>query len=233
MDIENIVSNKVKELIDNKTIENAIKANIEKTILSNINSIFNGYEFSSSIRNMINAQIGNIAETVKLNSYNSLIVQTVEDVLNKQVKDDLKEKLKSVIEKQFLVTEKEIKLSDVVNAMKEDLNNPESHSFKVTVRDYTSCWDSGFKYKEIKFLCNDDKNDDYSYDIRIGSCSESKPYTIFAIYHNKFDVKNISLLNTYNDFECLLIKAYLNKIPFVIDITEDDCEYALNEHEDC
>lgn len=232
MDIEKIINDKVKELVDSKAIENTITSSIEKTILDETKRIFSGYDFSHVIRELIKRQIGNIAETIKLNSYNSLITQTIEDLLNNQVQDDLCNKIKTVIEKQFLVTEKEIKLSDVVKAIKDDYCSDDEYICSVAISDSDIVgWSRDWTRKRISFFFKEDDDKDIVIELR--SDYKSEVMRIDSVKYESFDLDRIQTLRTYDKLECLLIKAYLNKLPFVIDMSASECEEELYQERDC
>lgn len=232
MDIEKIVVDKVKELVDSKTIENAITDGIERSILAEVNSIFTGYEFRKNIERLIREQIGDIASTIKLNSYNTLITQTIEEMLNNHVKDDLVKKMKSVVEKQFMVTEKEIKLSDVVKAIKDDYEEDEEYTWSVPIETISS-GSNHYTRKRISFFFNDEEDNYDNIVIDLESDWESDVMRIKGVEYKSFELDKIQTLRTYDDIECLLIKAYLNKLPFVIDMSASECEEELYKGSDC
>lgn len=229
MDVEKIVSDKVKELVENKTIENLISKSIETTILNEIKRVFTSYQFASSIEKLIKDQIGDIASIVKLNSYNTLISKTIEDVLNNSVKEDLKEKIQNVIKNQFIVTDKEIKLSDVVKAFKDTIDEDEEYSYSVTIESR----ESSFNFVHKKIIFYNDKTDETEVVIELMTDSNGEGLTITGVRYDDFNIENIATLRSYNDFECMLIKGYLNGLQFVIDMTESECESELYNSNDC
>lgn len=113
----------------------------------------------------------------------------------------------------------EIRLSDVVKAIKDGYDGDMEYDCSVAVEDMSDMWCTVLRREKISFLFNDDpmKNiiintyNNLDGITRIGSVRCQS----FGTYRN------------YDELECLLYNAHLNKLPFVIDMSASECEEAL------
>ena len=118
LNVNEIIEKKIQELENNHVIEDAIQKKIASVINDAVESAFN-WEFTRAISDEIKKQIGNIAQNLKLNSYNTLIADTVGKLIDVELNKDLVEKVQTKFRNLMLVTEKSVKFSDIVKKFKE------------------------------------------------------------------------------------------------------------------
>lgn len=122
-------------------------------------------------------------------------------------------------------TEKEIKLSDVVKAIKDDYCSDEEYVYSVAIEAGDRVgWSTDLIRKKISFFFKED--DEKNIVINLYSDYKSETMRIGRVKCESFDMGN------YDKLECLLIKAYSNNLPFVIDMSASECEKALYQERD-
>ena len=234
LDINKIVSDKIKELDENKIIEQAIQSKIESVITSAVNDAFS-YEFSRKISQKIKEQVGDIASSISLSSYNTMVSNTVKNILQAELNEDLANKVQSKVRELFLGSDKAVKLSDIVKKFKEEnfeVDEDYSYSVKATEQKIGS-----FTYLCFTFT-SDNHDDEGCWQIefsQIESSHYAEKWTIFeARYKNAvFDrYSGIHSVKNYDNFECFLWRCILNNIPIEIDWSPEDCEEELYQSSD-
>lgn len=223
LNVNEIIENKIRELESNHVIEDAIQKKVESVVKDAVDSAFN-WEFSRVISEEIKKQVGNIAASVKLNSYNTLIADTVRNITEMELNKDLAEKVQTKLHALMLVTEKSVKFTDIVKSFRECCcDDDREYSYEVSETE-RECY--GSLYKEFVFTPSG--NDFYK--LRIELSEHDGVWTIFRVdfdgettyYDNK-----ISVLKNYSSFECLVLKALLNRLPIELDCSTADCEKIL------
>lgn len=229
LNVNKIIQDKIHELEENHVIENAIQEKIESVIKNAVDSAFN-WEFSQAISDEIKKQVGNIAESVKLNSYNTLIAETIKNITENELKEDLAVKVQAKIRDMLLVTDHAVKFSDIVKKFKEICCDDENE-YSYEVVESNEEHSGGFYYKKFDFKPD---NDGEKLAITF-SRYNTDPWKIFSVrYDNetKYSTEGISTLKKYDSFECLILKCLLNKLPIELDFDAEDCEEELHHYFD-
>lgn len=232
LNVNEIIEKKIKELDENRIIEKAIEDKIEQVIKNAIDSAFS-WDFSRAISDEIRKQIGNIAESVKLNSYNTLIADTVKNITENELKDDLARKVQEKLHDIMLVDNKSIKFSNIVKKFKEAcLGENETYEYEVSESNKD---DGRFHYKTFDFV---EPFNSYADKLSITfSKYGDDDWTIFKVVYDdetNYSTQGISMLKRYDEFECLVLKCLLNRLPIEIDWETEDCEEELNRSDnDC
>lgn len=229
LDINKIVSDKIKELDENKIIEQAIQSKIESVITSAVDDAFS-YEFSRKISQKIKEQVGDIASSISLSSYNTMVSNTVKNILQAELNEDLANKVQSKVRELCLGSDKAVKLSDIVKKFKEEnfeVDEDYSYSVKATESKIGS-----FTYLCFTFT-NDNHDDEGCWKIEFSQYAGK--WTIFeARYKNAvFDrYSGMISVKNHDNFECFLWRCILNNIPIEIDWSPEDCEEELYQSSD-
>ena len=230
-DFNKIITDKITEMENSGTIQKIIEEKISKTINTIIDSCFD-WDFTDRIKKQIKESVGDIASKIKLNSYNSFIATAIENIVNVELNKDLKEKINKKLTQALTVTEKEIKLSEIIEKFKSyecddddeeysyccNIKKNENGSFKnvdITIQkeDNYSCYNKNPKFK-IKALSFKDE-----------------PLKISWVNYDKLKYNSeLAFIKDFNDFEAMLLKAIFNKIPFIIDIDEKQIEKELHNN---
>jgi hypothetical protein len=228
LNVNEIIEKKIQELENNHVIEDAIQKKIASVINDAVESAFN-WEFTRAISDEIKKQIGNIAQNLKLNSYNTLIADTVGKLIDVELNKDLAEKVQTKFRNLMLVTEKSVKFSDIVKKFKEFCCDDDSE-YSYEVRDSES-ESFGWKYKTFKF--EPDNTDCEKLEITLSENQDV--WTIFKVrYDGETNYCNdgVPVLKDYDPFECLVLKCLLNRLPIELDCSCSDCEGILYSYLD-
>lgn len=118
----------------------------------------------------------------------------------------------------------EIRLSDVVRAITDNYDSDEEYVYSVAIEDGDRVgWSTDLIRKKISFFFKEDAEKNIV--INLYSDYKSETMRIGRVKCESFDMGN------YDKLECLLIKAYSNNLPFVIDMSARECEEALYKGE--
>lgn len=226
-DFNKIITDKITEMENSGTIQKIIEEKISKTIDSAINSCFN-WDFEDKIKKQIEESIGDIASKIKLNSYNSFIATAVKNIVNVELNKDLKEKINTKLTQALTVTDKEIKLSQIIEEFKRyECDNEEEYSYCCNIKKYEE-----FSFKRVDITIQKENSNSYynkNPEIKIHALSyRDEPFRISWVNYNelKYD-SELAFIKDFNNFEAMLLKAVFNKIPFIIDMDENQIENEL------
>ena len=226
-DFNKIITDKITEMENSGTIQKIIEEKILKTIDSAINSCFS-WEFEQQITKQIKESVGDIASKIKLNSYNSFIATAIENIVNVELNKDLKEKINTKLTQALIVTEKEIKLSKIIEEFKRyECDDEEEYSYCCNIKKYEE-----FSFKKVDITIQKENSNSYynknpKFEIHALSFKD-EPFKISWVNYNelKYD-SELAFIKDFNDFEAILLKAIFNKIPFIIDMDEKQIEDEL------
>lgn len=226
-DFNKIITDKITEMENSGTIQKIIYEKILKTIDSAINSCFS-WEFEQQITKQIKESVGDIASKIKLNSYNSFIANAIENIVNVELNKDLKEKINTKLTQALIVTEKEIKLSKIIEEFKRyECDDEEEYSYCCNIKKYEE-----FSFKKVDITIQKENSNSYynenpKFEIHALSYRD-EPFKISWVNYNelKYD-SELAFIKDFNDFEAILLKAIFNKIPFIIDMDEKQIEDEL------
>ena len=227
LDVNEIVLNKIKELDEKKVIEKAIEEKIESVIKQAVDNAFS-WNFSNEISKKIREQVGGIAESVKLNSYNTVVADTVRNIVEAELNEDLARKVQTRV-KELLLAEGPVQFSDIVKKFREvKFDDDEGYEYSVTETD--SYGGSGlFEYKKLVFERTDADDEDMNWYIQFSRFNNEKWTVSLVKYEGKLTLasKGFSTLKSCDGFECLIWKCILNDLPIEIDWSASECEDGL------
>ena len=226
-DFNKIITDKITEMENSGTIQKIIEEKISETINSAINSCLD-WDFKDQIKKQIKESVGDIASKIKLNSYNSFIATAIENIVNVELNKDLKEKINTKLKQALTVTEKEIKLSKIIEEFKRyECDDDEEYSYCCNIKK-----DEDSSFKNVNIIIQKEDNDNYhnknsKFEIHALSFKD-EPFKISWINYNelKYD-SELAFIKDFNDFEAMLLKAVFNKIPFIIDMDEKQIKNEL------
>lgn len=226
-DFNKIITDKITEMENSGTIQKIIEEKISETINSAINSCLD-WDFKDQIKKQIKESVGDIASKIKLNSYNSFIATAIENIVNVELNKDLKEKINTKLKQALTVTEKEIKLSKIIEEFKRyECDDDEEYSYCCSIKK-----DKELSFKTVTIIIQKENSNSYynknpKFEIHALSFND-EPFKISWINYNelKYD-SELVFIKDFNDFEAILLKAVFNKIPFIVDMDEKEIENEL------
>lgn len=226
-DFNKIITDKITEMENSGTIQKIIEKKISETINTAIDSCFD-WDFKDQIKKQIKEAVGDIASKIKLNSYNSFIATAIENIVNVELNNDLKEKINTKLTQALIVTEKEIKLSKIIEEFKKyECDDDEEYSYCCNIKK-----DEDSSFKTVNIIIQKEDNDSFynkNTEFKIHALSfKDEPFKISWVNYNelKYD-SELAFIKDFNNFEAILLKAVFNKIPFIIDMDEKQIEDEL------
>ena len=226
-DFNKIITDKITEIENSGTIQKIIEEKISETINRAINNCFD-WDFQNQITKQIKESVGDIASKIKLNSYNSFIATAIENIVNVELNKDLREQINTKLTQALTVTEKEIKLSKIIEEFKRyECDDDEKYSYCCSIKK-----DEEGSFKNVDITIQNESINSYynknpKFEIHALSFKD-EPFKISWVNYNelKYD-SELSFIKDFNNFEAILLKAVFNKIPFIIDMDEEEIEDEL------
>lgn len=226
-DFNKIITDKITEMENSGTIQKMIEEKISETINSAINSCFS-WDFKDQITKQIKESVGDIASKIKLNSYNSFIATAIENIISVELNKDLKEKINTKLTQALIVTEKEIKLSKIIEEFKRyECDDDEEYSYCCNIEKHEDP-----SFKTVTIIIQKEDNDNFynknpKFEIHALSYRD-EPFKISWVNYNEFKYDSeLAFIKDFNNFEAMLLKAVFNEIPFIIDMDENQIENEL------
>lgn len=236
INVSEIIEEKIKEMDENKVIENVIKDTIEKTITKSFTDTLNGWELRNSIKEKVEEEVMKVVKDMDFQTYNSFMLNTMKQIINEVCREDLCNKAADAFKDIFLCQTEEIKLSSIFKKYREIACDEVDESEK---------WDRAEEGWHYKFEESDLGWFDCELDFEDKSYYGRRESKIAFSVHRKYDNKKMGYIGTLyldgnnienhmkigclNDVELLLVQAALNKIPIVIDVeNEDDIDNSFD-----
>ncbi|MGL5718075.1 MAG: hypothetical protein ACRCX2_34040 [Paraclostridium sp.] len=235
INISEIVNNKIKEMEENKVVETLIAETIEKSVTKAITDAIDGYVIKRTIEKKIEENVNGLVNEIGFTAYNTFIANSIKDVIEGTVQEDLKNKIIKSIDDVLLHKRESIKLSEIFEKYREYLNdeleNQEKYdleNFIIEVEDDERGWRD---YKLSKERVSSSWRGD-NWDIEFTIHENYKDETTGKISWVKKDGKTIDSHNIpkyRSGFDDLLINLSFNKTKIEIDIDdEDDVDTSLD-----
>lgn len=244
IDISKIVAEEIATM-EGGVIQDRIRENIRKSILSAIDDTFGSYSLRRLVSDKWKGQLPEIVDEIGLDGYNEFLAATVKELFVKSIKNDAKKKIGDAVADIFCKRYDKYKLSDIIKQWKDYVDpedddekrerNEEHNGFTCDIRRELSI--SG--YFEILNLYLDELGD-HSY-------AKNKEKYEFVITFRRLANKSgddakiddvyiygSSITNNIREvtgsFRGLLANLYLNKTPIIVDVEDinpDDCFYDV------
>jgi hypothetical protein len=218
MDIIKMITDKVKEIETNGTLDSII----EKHTISWIDDIVrDSFTWSGVAKKSIEEALKGMLEInldkVSLDRYQKIVSTTVEQRVNDTVIKDLSNEIKNCVDGITKpLNQKEWNLSEIISKFVDSLDKSYDGEMDGIYGECTLIVEESGSFTHIYF---DKEQKDRKY-----SCKNQIDLNNGKIYHAKADDRNFSpfLIDAHSEFEEFLFKLYCNNVTVVID--EDECE---------
>ena len=231
IDVTKIIQEKIDSIAKEGLIEKAITETFEKTILRAVTDSLDSYNLKKIIEQKISTEVNSVVGELDFHSYNSFMCEKMLQIINQTCREDLCEKMEKKFKDLFFCQITEIKLSDIYKAFGKLACQNVDESEK-----WDRC-DEGWHYKlnESSYgwleceLDYDDKHYRYRSDAAISfvvhkNIDDKSKGWISSVYLDGYDVNKTFTFRNLNEVEIMLIQAVMNRIPIILDITEDDVD---------
>ena len=220
INIGDIVGNKIKEMEQNRVVENLIAETVEKSVTKAIIDAIDGYSIKRTIERKVEENVNELVNDIGFTAYNTFIAGTIKNIMTGVVQEDLKNKITKSVEDILLQKRESIKLSEIFEHYREYLNSE---------LDYQEKYDLENFIVEIDYrLSKEDNNSSWKskgWDIEFTIHENYKDETTGTISWVKKDGVTIDKYNIpeYRScFDVLLINLAFNRTKIEIDIEDEN-----------
>lgn len=226
INIGEIVNNKIKEMEENKVVENLIAETIEKSVVKAVSEAIDGYTIKRSIEKKVEKEVCDIVNDIGFTAYNTFIANKVKDITEGTIRKDLEDKIQGTLNGILLNKKENIKLSDLFEMYRDHLNSDtdehekyELENFVVEIEDNDRGWIT-YKLSKEKSKYSWDKFD-IEFIIHENYNDESNG-TMWRVKLDGENVDNSLKLGYRSEFENLLVNLMYNETVIEIDIEDED-----------
>lgn len=226
INIGEIVNNKIKEMEENKVVENLIAETIEKSVVKAVSEAIDGYTIKRTIEKKVEKEVCDIVNDIGFTAYNTFIANKVKDITEGTIRKDLEDKIQGTLNGILLNKKENIKLSDLFEMYRDHLNSDtdehekyELENFVVEIEDNDRGWIT-YKLSKEKSKYSWDKFD-IEFIIHENYNDESNG-TMWKVKLDGENVDNSLKLGYRSEFENLLVNLMYNETVIEIDIEDED-----------
>lgn len=226
INIGEIVNNKIKEMEENKVVENLIAETIEKSVVKAVSEAIDGYTIKRTIEKKVEKEVCDIVNDIGFTAYNTFIANKVKDITEGTIRKDLEDKIQGTLNGILLNKKENIKLSDLFEMYRDHLNSDtdehekyELENFVVEIEDNDRGWIT-YKLSKEKSKYSWDKFD-IEFIIHENYNDESNG-TMWKVKLDGENVDNSLKLGYRSEFENLLVNLMYNETVIEIDVEDED-----------
>lgn len=226
MDLNKLVNESLAKIEDEGFVQKVVEKQLKSTIESIVDDLFRSYSvFGKNLKKEVESHLSVDLKRLNLAGYNVLVLNAVQEELDKLVHTQGIEKIKESLANLLSEVPKEYKLSELIEEFKKDVLSDDSDyggreiSFHVK-REYGSIY--------ISFDRDDDKSE-YRCQYRIWADKDGSIVTI-KIDDKTFD--NKAIMGGLWGFDKTLFKIYAAGTKIIIDDGDVDIEYEECEDND-
>jgi len=221
IDLNKIVNETLENIEKEGFVEKVVEKRLKETMESIIDDTFRSYsDFGKNLKEYVGQNLNVNLSNLKLEGYNTLVLATVKEQLDKVITVQGIEKIKEATEGILTDVKRDYKLSEIIELIKEDVDQDDiGYEDQITlVIDSSS---SGYQHI---YLDAEEKDRKYSCDYQIDIDGEGKPYSI-KLKDGNIDTKKI--LGGLYGLDRLLFKIYASGSKVVLDHGTDPEDYDL------
>lgn len=230
LDVTGIVTNKIDNMIKDEVFKKEIEKQVENQVKGMISSSINDWEIKRKFEEKIKNEVSSAVNQISFTGYANLVIKNlkkaVEDSAEKVITEDV---IKYFNDLYLPSGDKKITISELFNIYVKEMKQKK---YEDETSAYINVEKDGRTYSNwVKVLVslNEDfgENDSRTYEIEMIQKHEStNEYTIAWVYEDRKYSKNMTervKFGYLDSFERLLMSAYFNETPIVIN--EDDFGY--------
>ena len=226
MDLNKLVNESLAKIEQEGFVQETVEKQLKKTIESIVNDLFRSYsDFGKNLEKEVASQLNVNLKELNLAGYNVMVLNTVKEKLDEAITIQGIEKIKESLNEMLVGVEKEYKLSDLVEKMKESANeygdhNGEEISFHI---------DSDRKV--LTFISFDEKEGKSEYECKYRlSVDKDGKVTSVKIADKQF--KNNVIMGGLYGLEEVLFKLYASGAKLLVDDDDIEIEYGYGDNDE-
>ena len=227
IDIEKIVTDKVRQMEESGVVTKTLEDKIEKAILSAVSEALDGYDLKRELSGMVSQQVMRIAKEIGFTAYNGFIVEKFKEIAESYVRSDVAEKIQKTFDSLLLQKRDSIKLSEIFEAYRkwvcEDVDASDKYDYEHFHVKFKKHDIHGWYDIELAKTTPKDKYDRGSEFIRftLHIMADGSGW-IGNTYLNEENIKQKFKFGRLNDIEILLINLTFNETKIMIDVEDED-----------
>lgn len=230
IDVTDIVQKKIDSLESEGVIEKAITETFEKAVIKAVTDSLDSYNLKNTIEKKMTEQVSKVVTDLDFQSYNSFMVEKMSHIINETCREEICKKAEQKFKELFLCQTKEIKLSSIYKKFREIACENVDESEK-----YNRCEDGWHCKLELDdygwFNCELDYENTGSHRYRSDSqisftvhrdYDDKSKGKIYSLYLDGNKIEDKFKFGALNDVELMLVQAWMNEIPIIIDVEDED-----------
>ncbi|MCC0679526.1 hypothetical protein IC218_04535 [Clostridioides sp. ES-S-0005-03] len=230
MDLNKIMNDALVELEESGFVEETVKNQLEETIKRVVNEVFGNWgDFSKKIEKHLSENININLDKLDIQKYNVLVATTVKEKIDTTMKEQGIEHLKRNLDNMLVGIEKEYKMSDLLEELKEDKYDIDDYSYHqdcITFIIESSSYSKHARWINFDEYPNKDKyNSEYSILLRNNG-------TIAVFRYQNREISSKDIMNGFGNFGDLLFKIYAHGSKIILDCGDETDDYDLTNGED-
>lgn len=241
LEVDKIVNQKVKSMIDSGSIAEMIESKIEKVVADVVDSELRSYsDFGKSLQEYVNKSLQVNFDRLGFEGYNENLLRVISKVYKNSVESVHLEKIKTLTEEMLANPPEVVKFSDLIAAVKEKAiehaqENEENDDFEsFTHEGDITCIIRGANDQFFTYISLDPEEGKSEHDCayKIGISKSIGKSEIFTVRINGNDSNDIFVTETYG-LERLLFKAKCASSAFEFDVDSPDTSYEAEIEPSC
>lgn len=240
IDVSKIVADKLTQLDAEGTIKRKIEDTIEKSVLDAVTSELGSYAFRNSIASQLKESVSEIAADCGLSAYNGFIAQTIKNIVQESMCEDISTKVQNALNDVMLQKHENIRLSDIFERYRTWIRESTDEADKYERQNFTGELEIQEDGHFTRYICRfADHVLDKTY---LGSRGCAEIEIRFLVYGDKRKDR-MSLLyldggknlgetlriGALNEFEAFVANLYYNKTEIILDVEDvnDDDSFDI------
>ena len=219
MELEKIIEEQFKEIIESGFIKKTIQEQLKKTIESIIGDCLRAYsDFGKEVEKQVKKALSLGNMELNLPAYNQLILTWITEIINNTIISTGKEQIEKNLKKFFKPLEKsEYKISEIIDIFKKDFGEDGESGDITFIRDKSSSSDGyvsfyfDAEYDKDKYLCD--------YSLRI---NKEGLWDITLKGEEGKKIKNA----TFYGFDSFLFQLYAARVKIIDDYEDVNTSYG-------
>ncbi|ENY8941377.1 hypothetical protein ACHDL8_000985 [Clostridioides difficile] len=230
MDLNKIMNDALVELEESGFVEETVKNQLEETIKRVVNEVFGNWgDFSKKIEKHLSENININLDKLDIQKYNVLVATAIKEKVDTTMKGQGIEHLKRNLDNMLVGIEKEYKMSELLEELKEDKYNLDEYSGDedcitfILESSSNSEWARWIDFDECPNISRN--NCEYSILLRNDG-------TIASFRYQNREISSKDIMNGFGNFGDLLFKMYAHNSKIILDCGDDTDDYDLTNGED-
>ncbi|MCC0677825.1 MULTISPECIES: hypothetical protein [unclassified Clostridioides] len=225
MDLNKIMNDALAELEESGFVEETVKNQLEETIKRVVNEVFGNWgDFSKKIEKHLSENININLDKLDIQKYNVLVATAIKEKVDTTMKEQGIEHLKRNLDNILVGIEKEYKMSELLEELKEDKYNLDEYSGDedcitfILESSSNSEWARWIDFDECPNISRN--NCEYSILLRNDG-------TIASFRYQNREISSKDIMNGFGNFGDLLFKIYAHGSKIILDCGDDTDDYDL------